>query len=1838
LIAMLAVLGPVQTVHAQATKLQINAIADPQVSDVTFTIVVVATDAGGTPTNVASNTTVQLTVASGTGALSGTVSRVMNSGTNTLNFPGVYWTISGAGKSVRATATVGDLLAPAVSNTFTVNFGAAYKLVFTTGPASSTAGANLVPVVAIQDHYSTLVTTDNRNITMSLSTNPSGATLDGTVTLLTVNGVATWTAVEAMNITKTGAAYKMRASHDGANFAGPTQYVDSAAFNITAAAHHHLVFSTGPANSLAGNDLLPAVRIRDIYDNDCTAAPNRVVQLSIAVNPGGATLNGTTSRTTASGVATWAAAQSLDITVPAVGYVLRATNTTAPLLPGGDTVDSAAFNITHNVGNHMDFTTQPVTSAAGAALVPVVSIQDVYHNPCTTDNRNITLGFFANPGGAVLNGTMTLLSVNGVATWTGAEAMSLTVAANGYQLQASHDGAVFSGSDTVNSAAFNIIGGTAHHLAFTTQPSSPSTAGASLLPVIKIQDQYNNTVSTDDRTITLTFAANPGGATLDGTVSLATVSGVATWTGVQAMNITKAANGYQLQASHSGAAYGGGDTVDSNAFNVTAAAADHLAFSDDPASSLAGEALLPLVSMQDVYGNTVTGDDRTITLTLMNAGGATLDGITALLSTNGLAQWTGAQAMNITKPGSNYSLRASHDGAAFLGPATADSATFDISHNVPHHLAFTVQPVDTTAGQALLPEVTILDLYDNTCTTDDRTITLSISTNPGGAALNGTVALLSTSGVATWAPGDAMTINTAATGYKLRATGAGAFAGSDNVDSNAFNITAVNSLSAFAIAPSANPVTVNNPITLTVTARDTYGNAIPNHVTIQTVDLTTTTAGDGTNLNWDNGPAGLTDHLDGTADLAVGTTFDASGRVTLNVTNRRAESMTITTNDAVTPATGTSAAVQWNPWFSLLLHITPPGVPVAGVPFDVDIYTTDQFGNLSNVTQNSDIRLRLSAGTGVLGGTIDGTIAAGSSATTISGVTYNVAEGNIILIIDRLNGDFLVAGTSDPVTVAGATPEVLQISPLANQTAGLPFSVTVTALDGLGNASSVSANTNVSLQLFTGTGVLSGTTTGTIAAGTSSVTINNVRLDVAQAAAAIRASRTSGDVLTAGDSNTIIVAPNSPTTLRVNTLSDQVAAVAFTVAVEVLDDYDNAVAVTANTDIALSLATGTGNLTGTLAQTLTAGSQSMSFSVGYDTAEAGVSVQAQRTSGDVLAQATSNVFTVAASPPIRLDFLPIGSQRSGATFSVTVRAVDIGDNEGSVTADTDILISLNTGTGILSAPSFTGTIPAGSSRITLGSFSYNLAENNISLRAVATSGDVLAAATSNVFSLSANVAKYLRFSREPTNVEVNAPLTGAVEVTDSIGNRSSTFASITLSLVDPGGCGTTLDGNTIVDGFGGLAEFTLTVPQPCNGYRLRATSPGMDPVLSAAFNITGPAENTDTDSYLPVDGDQTSLRITYVIPGSRTASPFDIRLGVRHEAADGTATTEILATFRITAPADRTAGEHTVDLGDVRPYLNGKVEQGDQIVIQIDPSDSAGAVNGGSKEVLLAPTVDLVNESLVASLSGDNPSVSVTYLVRGPANVPGFLIRLGLDTNGDGLLDTTLVEVPTTEADVTPGTHVITLSLASAFDQQGIASGQTISLVSMLDADDSLSESDNLANNLRTADEIYTVELLPTRLDHMRDRAAREFTATVDYLIADSPVSEDFTVAFYAALDAENAIVQGNVKVAELLITDAADKTHGPHTKTLEIQVPPTLFPGSDFVLKVRVDDGNAVAELDESNNALAMPRFTPPPVSRPGCGLGALPSLALSFVGLLGAKASRRSRPRRVGPSGIRR
>ena len=393
--------------------------------------------------------------------------------------------------------------------------------------------------------------------------NPTGDTLLNASPVNTVNGMATFS---YLSLKKAASGYTLTASASG--MTGAT----SAPFTITAAAAATLAFTVQPSNTIAGAVISPAVQVTvtDAYGN-LVVTPTAVT-LALGANPGAATLAGTLTANTVNGVATFS---TLMLTKAATGYTLTATAGTLPA------VTSAAFNITALAPATLSFTTQPSTTSAGIDLAAVqVTVKDSLGNLVAPTAVTLALG--ANPGNATLAGTLTATTVNGVATFS---TLKLTKAATGYTLTAT-----VGTLPAVTSTTFNITASTqVAALVFTVQPSTTAVT-AKITPAVQVTatDAYGNLVATSSDTITLALGANPGGATLGGTLYATTANGVATFS---TLTLSRAATGYTLIAKY------GTLTVTSAAFNITPAAAATLAFTVQPTTTLSGNAITPAVQV-----------------------------------------------------------------------------------------------------------------------------------------------------------------------------------------------------------------------------------------------------------------------------------------------------------------------------------------------------------------------------------------------------------------------------------------------------------------------------------------------------------------------------------------------------------------------------------------------------------------------------------------------------------------------------------------------------------------------------------------------------------------------------------------------------------------------------------------------------------------------------------------------------------------------------------------------------------------------------------------------------------------------------------------------------------------------------------------------------------------------------------------------------------------------------------------------------------------------------------------------------------------------------------------
>src|SRR5437667_463869 len=190
--------------------------------------------------------------------------------------------------------------------------------------------------------------------------------------------------------------------------------------------------------------------------------------------------------------------------------------------------------------------------------------------------------------------------------------------------------------------------------------SARARAGDPITPPVQVNVQDSaGRVTLRDTLITLSLAANPGGAKLRGDTVAHSVDGVATFANIR---LDQAASGYTLTA-----AFGTAQPVDtSTAFNITPGPpppATHLGFTQQPPMTTpAGTAIAPPVQVAalDAAEHVVQGFTGAIGLALEPASnGGTLSGGTPINAVNGIATFP---SLSVDKAGTGYTLRATASG------------------------------------------------------------------------------------------------------------------------------------------------------------------------------------------------------------------------------------------------------------------------------------------------------------------------------------------------------------------------------------------------------------------------------------------------------------------------------------------------------------------------------------------------------------------------------------------------------------------------------------------------------------------------------------------------------------------------------------------------------------------------------------------------------------------------------------------------------------------------------------------------------------------------------------------------------------------------------------------------------------------------------------------------------------------------------------------------------------------------------------------------------------------------------------------------------------------------
>lgn len=577
--------------------------------------------------------------------------------------------------------------------------------------------------------------------------------------------------------------------------------------------------------------------------------------------------------------------------------------------------------------------------------------------------------------------------------------------------------------------------------AITVNPGAATTLVLGSVPAtINAGSSLNLLVSAKD-------AAGNTATGFSGTVSIASTDGNATLptpaplaNGVGTFATTLNTAGTATITASSGAL-----SVTSSNITVNPLFASELELTSVPTTATAGGSFTITVRAKDSLGNTAISYGGTVSI-LSTDGNAALP--TPAMLTNGVGSFTvtlkTAASQTLTARDGTLSKQS---GAILVGSAAASS------------LVLGTIPSSATAGLALDFSVTAKDTFGNTVTGYSQTVT--INSTDDSAELPAPSSL--PSGTKTF------------TGFQFRTAGTRTLTASDGTLSVSSSPITVNPAPIASLVLGSIPAqdTAGEGVTFSVTAKDAFGNTANSSVPV----IITSSDSEAT--------------LPPAAQLVNGT---KSFLVIHNIVGNK----TITASDGMRSVTSSTISVIPGPLSAANSVVTASASTVAsGSSITATLTTKDAYGNLnpSGLPALGQITFTSTASPG--SGTLGPVASSGSGVYT---ATFTGVKSGSVTLGATISG--VAVGNSTGVTVQGGAATSLALSGVpASITAGVPFNVTVSALDVQNNVATGfadtiqfdSTDTNAALPasapLTNGTGVFSITLR---TAGTRTVTFTPV--------------------------------------------------------------------------------------------------------------------------------------------------------------------------------------------------------------------------------------------------------------------------------------------------------------------------------------------------------------------------------------------------------------------------------------------------------------------------------------------------------------------------------------------------------------------------------------------------------------------------------------------------------------------------------------------------------------------------------------------------------------------------
>lgn len=703
--------------------------------------------------------------------------------------------------------------------------------------------------------------------------------------------------------------------------------------------------------------------------------------------------------------------------------------------------ESNLFTVSSGLVDHFEFSTIVSPQTAGVPFNITIYAKDSSGMVVTSFNQQVmissspTMGISTNPSPVVF--------VNGV--WNGS--ITLNTPSTAVKLIATYGSAV--GESNIFA-----LQGTLNHFSFSIIPS-PQKVGQSFYVEITARDGNENVVTNFVGNVNLTL--NPLGPISPGTVG-PFVNGK--WSGYVTINSPFSL--VQIVATDAG---GSGMTGYSNSFSVLGLL-DHYHFSSI-GSQVSGVPFSIRIEAHDSEHNLIS--DLNTTLTLSSSVGNIIP--TSVNLVNGVFEG------NVTLDTPTPSVFITASGLSKFGT----SNSFSVSAGL-HHFNFDIISTPQVAGISFLVKIYAKDSMDNTITNFNANIPIS-PTVPTNYVIDPTTVSF-VNGV--WS--GYVTLYKAASNVQLKVEYASKYG-----LSNTFNVLP-GPLHHFKVTSNdPDPVTgeykpigpqtvgcVFNPGThpenaLRVTAVDQWDNIVTTYT--GTINFTST---------------------DSAASLPIDYTFVAGDNGTRTfgtlITMNTVGVHTITVTDTSNPGiNGTS-----NPFTVASQTINRFEFEIIGPqtinnPFEITIYAKDADGYIVSAWDDNDTwgiygggacNATLSASTGGITPLTTGNFVLGKWK---GSVTLDTPHPNMKITATNV----AITGTSNSFTCASNVLGKFEFEPISNQTSGIPFNITIKAVD-LAGSLITTWNGTALLTSSTGPGTISPTSTTSFTNGrwTGSVIIN----------------------------------------------------------------------------------------------------------------------------------------------------------------------------------------------------------------------------------------------------------------------------------------------------------------------------------------------------------------------------------------------------------------------------------------------------------------------------------------------------------------------------------------------------------------------------------------------------------------------------------------------------------------------------------------------------------------------------------------------------------------------------